>query len=613
MNMLSRILKNERKILVIAIILSVAVMTGLSWWKLEAYRYNAIDLAYYNQAMWRTVHGDVFGLTIHPHKTLGDHIEPILPLFAPLYALLPHPLTLLFLQSLALGVAAVPLFLIAKVFVAKEENIPGATTRARRDGAQREGGRGGGFQRCLPLLIALLWLANPLVHNANLFEFHILPFAIAPLLAAFLFFERRDLPRFLLWSVVAMMVREDVPLVVGAFAVLGAIGVLRKERTLRWIIAPLAISIPWFVGTQALTHLFSSDGAYKFFVYYAWMGESASAIIHNIFLDPLRFVRHIADLNLLLFFLELGMPFLFLFLLRPRALILTLPALLPHLLASYRATPLVAETHYVALLLPGVAIAAAAALMHPPRWVRQPTLVILAVAAALYAVITMSPMLPILRLDRSIERAAVRDTFIARIPPDAAVATTESFLTALSGREIVVLMRYVYAGATQYGKANYALRPDIQYILLDLRDVIAYDTKGTAALAKELRAFGVVAVDEQFVLLARGAGASFLADTPVNSDAYHQERVAPCPVGDASSCIRLTMTVQPTTERRLLLWGDALLPIGYNLVTDPPLASTYWLSDNGIIPTLSIASWTALQTLMPDRAVTLDYHVEPIK
>ncbi|MGH2514915.1 MAG: DUF2079 domain-containing protein, partial [Ktedonobacterales bacterium] len=84
----------------------------------QAYRADAFDLGNMDQAVWNTLHGHPFrfttvGLDWHgPPTRLGVHVEPILLLIAPLYLLHAGPETLLVLQTVALALGGIPLFLL---------------------------------------------------------------------------------------------------------------------------------------------------------------------------------------------------------------------------------------------------------------------------------------------------------------------------------------------------------------------------------------------------------------------------------------------------------------------------------------------------------------------
>ncbi len=675
----------HKKILWGAVILYVIVMTAASFWKYELFRYNAIDLAYYNQVFWKTIHGQPFGLTIHPHLSLGDHVEPFLLLLAPFYWLWPDARMLLLLQSLALTLTALPIYSIASFLVKRhrvdvaqsnqsgvislsgvdDQSGHGSAVSAESDGRKAVSHRAGVANEAkrdvsdwLPLITSLLWLANPLVHNVNLLEFHILPFALPFLFLAILAYEKEQIGRFILWSLIALTVREDLSLAIGAFALLAIIDVLRKKRSWQWIAVPLFLSASWFILAQKIAAVYAVGGSYKFLVYYAWLGDSFPHLIANIFLRPLTVLAHIATGNTLLFILALGTPFLFLFFVRPRYLIVTLPILAQHLLATYGGDPLIAETHYVTLLLPGLVLATMVTLIHPPRvagiaWftpqslaqderARPPTAVggaspsgsaissqgklitslrsesavtasplfsILLIVATFYsATTTLGPLYGIAIEHVSTAERQERTYFLSQIPATASVATTESFLTSLSRRNAVYLLRYVFAGETQYGKAPYYLPQSTEYILIDTNDLVAYKTGSVATLRTAFASFGVIAANGPFVLLKQGAGIPLLATPamPLSSAKATITHEQPCSVPPLTACAHFVITANNTDGAVALLRtpnNDPLfLPLAYGMGAGIVTQSHYWLPQNKNI-SITIGDVAHTLVLTNDRAV----------
>src|SRR5687768_16486888 len=80
-------------------------------------RYNAtgFDLAFYDQILWRTAHGDIMGVSIEGDNVSNwaFHVEPILLLIAPLRWVFSDTRWLLILQTVALAIAAIPVYRIA--------------------------------------------------------------------------------------------------------------------------------------------------------------------------------------------------------------------------------------------------------------------------------------------------------------------------------------------------------------------------------------------------------------------------------------------------------------------------------------------------------------------
>ncbi|HVX30193.1 MAG TPA: DUF2079 domain-containing protein, partial [Nitrolancea sp.] len=131
--------------LTVAIVLYVIAYSSLS---IAAYRtgHTLFDLALFEQSFWTAAHGSLFSVSLEVTRPdlvaqmshFGRHFSPIFFVLLPFYLLHQQPSTLLVLQSLALGGAAIPLYLFA---------------RHRLDSSP------------LALIFALLYLANPAIHD----------------------------------------------------------------------------------------------------------------------------------------------------------------------------------------------------------------------------------------------------------------------------------------------------------------------------------------------------------------------------------------------------------------------------------------------------------------
>jgi uncharacterized membrane protein len=117
------------------------------------------------QVVWNTAHGHWFETSLGRATNveligsyLGNHVRPILLLLAPFYRLWPDPRLLLILQSIALGLAAVPLYWIAR----------------------RQAG-----DSTATLIVACCYLAYPALGFLNLCDFHPIAFSIPCLFLAY--------------------------------------------------------------------------------------------------------------------------------------------------------------------------------------------------------------------------------------------------------------------------------------------------------------------------------------------------------------------------------------------------------------------------------------------
>lgn len=437
-----------------AIFLTAAALGAAALWKYWLCRYDGLDLAIYNQVLWKSVRGELFGLTVHPHSYLGDHAEFLLLALAPLYALWQDARLLLLAQAAALAAGAWFVWKIARA-------------RAAKLGADEK------WARLAAGLLAAAWLASPVLHSIGLFEFHFLPFALLPLLAAALFYERGRFWPFVVSLGIALLCREDVALVVVAFSALAWL----EKKPLAWRVAPLVMGAAWFVAATALVSHFNPDGAYKFAAYYAWLGETS----------PLAFVRHLASLANLEMLLGFLMATAFLPLLAPRRLVLLALPLAQILLGAAGGGSIVLKTHYATLFLPALFLAATDGLLTLPqrnfwkKFLRERDLaaatVTFVVVCLAWSGLTFGPWPGVVAslFDRPLHaRAALARAAADAVPEDAPVAASYSLLPRLSGRDSAYSLHYLFFGVTQFDAATYPVPRGLAYLAVDSDDFLTY-------------------------------------------------------------------------------------------------------------------------------------------
>src|SRR5438046_8161448 len=67
------------------------ICTWTSYARWANFQYRSFDLAYYVQAIWHLIHGHL-DVSVENVPLLGNHVEPIVFLFAPLFAVFRPPL-----------------------------------------------------------------------------------------------------------------------------------------------------------------------------------------------------------------------------------------------------------------------------------------------------------------------------------------------------------------------------------------------------------------------------------------------------------------------------------------------------------------------------------------
>ena len=303
-----------------------AVSSWASYARWANFEYRTFDLAYYIQALWQLVHGR-FELSLAGVPLLGNHVEPIVFLMAPLFVLFPHPIMFVLVQNAAVAAMAPVGFSIVRRI---------------------------GFSPTPALLLALALLVTPATGYVALHEFHPEAFT-APCLLFMVHARLRGSLRIHWAAAIALLAcKENMALLLAAYG--GVHLVLERKRPLAelraWYVGPLIVSILWFLVCAKVITPALNSGAIDYLALYDRLGSTAGDILIKSVLEPHRIVSALSDSlgkgNLVwaLLFPFLGLP-----LFRPRWLLIAAPILLQHLL-SWRASEWQIYFHYGAPLVP---------------------------------------------------------------------------------------------------------------------------------------------------------------------------------------------------------------------------------------------------------------------
>ena len=456
---------NHNLVLTSLLLFSGATWLMVAFWKYGLFLYNALDLAIYSQVFWNTSYGRWFEMSIHPQSYLGDHFEPLILLLTPIYALWRDPRMLLILQTAAIHLAAIPLYLLARNIFQKNHDIK--------------------YPHALALLIAISFLLNPLLHNALIFEFHLLPFFLLPFFWALYFAERGQLWKFITLLFITMAVREDVPLVTALAGVVVSrlFPSATKCRRWAWIMLPLILSAVWFVLSLNIISHFSPTGEFKFAIYYSALQGTWWQTLGNIMANPLPLLTRIFKITNLETLAGLFLPFSFLGLGSPTALLL---GLLPFLqFASLEADSReILVLHYGVLFLPALFLAVIFALnklasMKPLKisnFLKWSTSwpshlgVLFLVSASIYGTLTLSQTRNLMET-ASVKVKGSKLTSInyaySYVKGFKTIIADNSFLPRLSNRQGIYPIKYILDGQQQLSNASYTIPEPVDALILD--------------------------------------------------------------------------------------------------------------------------------------------------
>ena len=443
-------------------ILSLAVVffvvcTWVSYARWANFEYRTFDLAYYVQALWQLIHGR-FEVSVQGVPLLGNHVEPIVFLIAPLFFAFRHPLVFVVVQNAALASMGPVAF----------------------DIGQRLG-----LDRKAALLLASAVLLAPATGFIALHEFH--PEALT---APFLFFMLRARLRgalrwHWLWLIAVLACKENMALLVAAYCAVHL--VLEHQRPWAerraWYLWPLAMSVAWFlICTKIITPALNS-GNIDYLALYDRLGSSVADILLKAVTEPQRvFIALSQSLQGNLVW-GLLLPFLALPLLRPRWLLIALPILLQHLL-SWRSSEWTIFFHYAAPLLPLFWIALAEGVVIVERRKSVPlslrrSAALLVIGACLVAQLLLGPARDIAKTianrSEGEKNRARKTAFLSQIPSGASVLAPLPYLSHLAMREKLYSLHFILKGLKTLSREAFEPLPAPDFVLIDYDDSATFD------------------------------------------------------------------------------------------------------------------------------------------
>jgi uncharacterized membrane protein len=410
-------------------------------------------MSIYQGATWNT-EIDV-GRLARPDSLLAFHVEPLLLLLVPLYAL-GGMLALLGLQAVAVAAGALPAYRLGR-------HWSGSITAG--------------------LAVAAAYLLSPLGQWAVLADFHTSTLAAPLLLLALerlIVHRSRHLP--LALAALALAAREDVGPVVAALGV----ALLWRER--RTGLALAAMGLVWTAACAVVLRMYSG-GASPFDVRYgATIGAGLGPTLDALHRDLVQ--QYAATL-------ALSGGWLGLF--APPALLPAVPSLALNMLST---SPWMAagKAHYSGLVLPFVAVAAAAGLgrlQHHPRALRLAGLGLILSSLAAYRLEGAGPLGANYAPASVGEHAGRAAAVAASLPADAVVSATSALVPRISQRPGV----YVFPAVL-----------NADFVFLDLQASPAPTSAGDVFLrVRAMLAEGgwrVERADDGLLLLQRAPGAA---------------------------------------------------------------------------------------------------------
>jgi uncharacterized membrane protein len=313
----------------------IAFFTTLCLLRYANFRASGLDTAIFSQAVWLMSRFKAPVSSIRGMNLYGDHMAPILVLLVPLYWLKGNAPALLVVQTVALGVAALPIYLLA------------------RDKLENRG---------VALALVVAYLMYPALHFLNLFDFHPEALGLCFLLFAFLAADRRRFGWFYVCCALAAFCKEDMVLAVIVLAIL--VYFLYDKRP-GWIVAGAGAA--YFLATVLFIIPAFAPAGYQYAGRLGQFGKTPVEAIKNMIIHPLHTFSVLATRQNLAYVLDLVLPVAFLCLFAPIYLLPALPAFLINVISDFGPQHTIAF-QYTAAVIPFVFIAAVFGIKRFKKW-----------------------------------------------------------------------------------------------------------------------------------------------------------------------------------------------------------------------------------------------------
>lgn len=243
-------------------------------------------------------------------KRMAVHNDVILAALAPLYFLYSGPETLLIVQTVVLALGAVALYFIVTTVFEKHR-----------------------LRSLIALVFAGVYLMNPALQKANMFDFHAVTFATSFLLWAFYLFLKKRYGLSVLLVVLSLLTKEQVGLTTAFFGLYALFKSRGDKHRQRFGMIVFLGSVVWFaLSVFVIIPYFRQSGHFAL-RYYGDFGDSPAHILLGLLSKPLTVFEIVFRQKTFVYLTHLAGPLFFLPFLSPTTLI-ALPELAINILSK---------------------------------------------------------------------------------------------------------------------------------------------------------------------------------------------------------------------------------------------------------------------------------------
>jgi uncharacterized membrane protein len=419
---------------------------------------------------------------------LAYHVELILAPISLLYLIYDSPVTLLLLQTVGIGLGALPAFWLAR----------------DRLGSDFAG-----------LVFALAYLLAPAVEGANLSDFHAVSLTASLLLFAFHFLQARRYRPFFIFIILAMSTKEDVSLLIlmmGLYIFFWLrerkVGALTALMGLGWFLICTQVILPYHNGLPISPFLHRT----------AIFGPTVKESLRNFLREPVLLLRWLRQPEIVTYLGGLLASVGFMSLFSPIVLSLSAPVVAMNVFSTWSWT-YSEGAHYSASIVPFVFVSGIYGLgflarqfsewwgVHSRRSLQRPinglAALVLLISGYHHYRIGISPLARGFHPPRITPHHRLAREFMALIPADAPLSAQSSLYPHLAHREKAYLFPAVN---------------DAEYIFLDVTSppypIAVEKLHWEIQRLLKSQEFGVLAARDGYLLLKKGLSKNLETDLP---------------------------------------------------------------------------------------------------
>lgn len=434
-------------------VLAVAHAIWMSWLQVDTHLglgTFAYDVGLYDQGIWLLSRGEAPFVTLMGRNLLGDHASLILFFVVPFFWVVPGTATLLVIQACVIAAGAIPTYLF--------------TRRVLDSGA-------------MGCAAAFLWLANPAVNGTGMENFHPDSFLglFIPLALYAAFADKWRL--FGVAVVLAVLVKEDVLLVMVPLGVYVAWKFDRKKGLIAAGVSIVATILGMFVLMRSLMGVPTRN---------EWRIPfgGVSGFITETFTNPAAVIRHMFSGDRPLYLFQMSAPFAGLFLLSPSLMLVSVPVVLSNIVSTFWYQQSI-QYHYSLVAVPALLFASVLAIKSlGPRFGRFAMVVTCGftlVTSYSWGQHSLAAQ-PRATLGAEAPLAVSARDIITSIPDDAVISVFDPLVTFLAHRKEVYFFpnpfRALYYGVDSSLEGKRLPAADrVEYVVLprNLNDELRWD------------------------------------------------------------------------------------------------------------------------------------------